>query len=297
MTLAYLPELLGLVTALCYGTSDFLSRGQSLRVGYYRTTLYVNVTTVVALLILLPLLRPPLDLTPASAGLMSVFGLVFFLAFVFVYRALQTGVVSVVAPIAYTYPAITVILAVLLLGAALSYQTVLALSAIIVGVVLLSTRFSELRVSLRGRSRASLTAGTGSATIAAFAFGTVYLCVGYVSPIVGYFVPALFLRAVGVIAAIALAPLLKESIKPNRASVSRTVLVMGALEAFGFLAFSYAVTIGGTALPAVAAISGIGAAVVVAYAMVLLRERLELNQWVGIVLALVGVFSLLYLTG
>jgi uncharacterized membrane protein len=258
---------------------------------------YVYVTTVAMMLILLPVLRPPLRLTPFSSELMVVFGVVFFFAFVFVYRALHRGVVSVVAPIAYTYPAVTTVLAVLLLGAVLTVQTALALTAIIAGVVLLSTRFSELRVALRGKGSASLTAGVGSAAMAALAFGSVYLCVGYVTPIVGYFVPALFLRGVGMVTGFAVAPVLKESVKPNRASLSGTVVVMGVLEALGFLSFSFAISLGGGALPVVAALSGMGAALVIVYAMVFLHERLELNQLAGVLLSLVGVFALLYLVG
>jgi uncharacterized membrane protein len=228
---------------------------------------------------------------------MVVFGLVYFFGFIFVYRAFHRGVVSVVAPIAYTYPAITAILAVLLLGAVLTFQTALALAAIIVGVLLLSTKFSELRAALGGRGPASLTVGVGSAAMAAVAFGTVYLCVGYVTPAVGYFVPALFFRVVCILAGFLLAPIMKESVKPDRVSLSGTVIAMGALEAVGFLSFSFAVSLGGGALPIVAALSGMGAALAIIYAMIFLRERLELNQWVGVLLSLLGVFVLLYLVG
>lgn len=295
--MTYLPELLGLLTAFCYGTADFLSRRQSQRVGYYRTTVYVYVATVAALLLLLPILRPPISLTALSSALMLVTGVVFFFAFVLLYRALEKGVVSVVAPIAYTYPAVTTILAVLLLGEVLTFRTALALAAIIVGVVLLSTKFSELREALAGKGPAFLTVGVGSAVMAALAFGGVYLCVGYVTPIVGYFVPVLFLRAVGTVTGFGVAPIMKESVKPDRASLSGTVVAMGALEAVGFLSFSFAVSLGGGALPVVAALSGMGAAVVIIYAMVFLHERLEPNQLVGVMLSLVGVFALLYLVG
>jgi len=295
--MTYLPALLGLSTAVSYGTADFLSRRQSARVGHYRTTVYVQVTTLVVLLCLLPILRPPLHLTTLTAVLLTIFGLVYFFAFIFLYSALRVGVVSVIAPIAYTYPAITAILAVLLLGAVLTLQTSLALAAIIVGVVLLSTKFSELQAALGGRRRAALTAGIGSAVMASAAFGTVYLCVGYVTPIVGYFAPALFLRVVGTLTGFVLAPIRKERVRPNRESLSGTVVAMGVLEAVGFLSFSFAVSLGGSNLPIVAALSGMGAAVVIIYAMVFLHERLERNQLVGALLSLIGVFALLYFTG
>jgi len=168
-----------------------------------------------------------------------IFGLVFFMAFIFLYRALQNGMVSVVAPIAYTYPAVTAVLAVVFLGAVLRLQMALALATIIVGVILLSTKFSELRAALNGKGPAFLTVGVGSAAMAALAFGGVYLCVGYVTPIVGYFVPVLFLRIFGSITGFAAAPIIKESVKLDRMSLSGTVLLMGALEAAGFLFYRW----------------------------------------------------------
>ena len=78
---------------------------------------------------------------------------------------------------------------------------------------------------------------------------------------------------------------------------SRTIIVMGALEAAGFLAFTYGILSASGALPILAATGGMGGAVAACYGLVFLRERLEQNQMAGVVLALVGVFALLYLGG
>lgn len=50
--MSYLPVLLGLVTAVCWGTSDFLSRSQSQKVGQYNTAVYMCMTTLLMLLVL-----------------------------------------------------------------------------------------------------------------------------------------------------------------------------------------------------------------------------------------------------
>ena len=78
---------------------------------------------------------------------------------------------------------------------------------------------------------------------------------------------------------------------------SRTILIMGVLEAAGFLIFTYGILSASGALPIVAAIGGMGGAVAASYGMMFLKERLEPNQMAGIILALVGVFTLLYLGG
>lgn len=72
---------------------------------------------------------------------------------------------------------------------------------------------------------------------------------------------------------------------------------MGILETAGLLSFNFGVSFGVSSLPVVAALSGTGGAFATSYAMMFLRERLELNQLGGILLSTIGVFFLLYLSG
>lgn len=284
-----------MVTALCWGTSDYLSRSQSEKVGHYQTVVYMQVMNVIILLLLFPILNPSLFVTPAAALVLTVSGAINFFGFVYLYRAFHKGVVSVVAPVAYTYPAVTTVFSVLLLGAVLAPLRIASITSIMVGVVLVSTRFSELRSYRRGRGLPNITAGVGSAVTSSFFFGVVYVGVGYATPVVGYVLPVLFLRGVGALVGFLAAPVLREKVRPSRDSFSRTIFVMGVLETFGFLAFNYGLSLGVDSLPVVAALSGMGGAVAAAYALVLLKERLEKNQLLGMALSIAGVFVLLYL--
>ncbi len=274
-----------------------MSRRQSERVGHYKTAVYSQVMTLLILLALLPVLSPTISVAPIPALVLVTAGLVNFLAFILLYRAFHKGVVSVVAPVAYTYPAVTTVLSILILGTVLATTRALAISGIIVGVILLSTRFSELIAYLRGRGAPNITAGVSSAIGSSVSFGVVYVGVGYAAPLVGYVYPPVFLRGVAAAAGFIIAPILRQDIRPSRAAISNTIIIMGVLEAVGFLAFSYGISLGVGSLPVVAALSGMGGAVAATYAFVFLRDRLEKNQVVGIVLSLTGVFTLLYLGG
>jgi len=294
--MAYAPVLLGLTTALCWGTSDYLSRRQSEKVGHYNTVVYMHLTTLLMLLLLLPFLTPTVSLVPAAVLILVVVGVLNFFAFIYLYRAFHRGIVSVVAPIAYTYPAVTTVLSVLLLGVFLPPVRGIALASIIVGVVLLSTRFSDLR-GRRDRALPNMTTGVGAAVAASFLFGLAYVGVGYVTPMVGYVVPVVFLRGIGTIAGFLVAPVLHETVRPSRESFSKVVMAMGVLEAIGFLSFNYGLSLGVQTLPVVAALSGMGGAVASSYALFFLRERLEANQIIGLGLSIIGVFVLLYIGG
>jgi drug/metabolite transporter (DMT)-like permease len=293
--MVYSSVLFGLLTALCWGTADYMSRRQSERVGHYKTVVYSQAVTLAVLLALLPFLTSSFSV-PLYSGLALVLaGLLNFVAFIFLYRAFHKGVVSVVAPVAYTYPAITTVLSIAILGTVIAANQITAIAGVIIGVVLLSTRFSELRAYLRGRGAPNMTAGVGAAIGSSVFFGVVYIGVGYASPNVNYAIPAVVLRGVAALAGFSLAPLLKQDVRPTRALLSNTILVMAVLEAVGFLSFTYGISQGGSSLPIVAALSGMGGAVATTYAIAFLKERPEANQIVGIILSLAGVFALLYL--
>ncbi len=295
--MANLAVLFGMAAALCWGSSDYLSRRQSSRIGSYRTVLYSHLATLAVVVALVPLLRPSLSVTPAAALVLSVAAVVNLAAFVLLYRAFHAGAVSIVAPIAYTFPAVTVVLSVLLLETRISAISGLAIAWIIGGVVLLSMRVSDLRKPTSGKRSSALMAGVGSAVGSSVFFGAAYVGVGYAIPLVGYVVPIIILRGIAALVGFMIAPLIGQAVGPSRAALSVTIATMGVLEALGFLAFTYGVSASAGSLPIVAAVSGVGGAVATIYGLMFLRERLELNQIVGIVLAVSGVFVLLYLGG
>lgn len=295
--MVYVSIATGLTTAFCWGTADYLSRSQSERVGYYRTIVYSHTVTLITILALVPFISPSITFPTFPVLALFAAGLVNFVAFVFLYRAFHRGVVSVVAPIVYTYPAVTAVLAVVILGASLSSVQVVAIAGIILGVVLLSTRFSELRSYLRRTGSPNLTRGVGLAISASLLFGLVYIGVGYAAPSVSVVLPVIFLRIIAILAGFLLAPVMKQEVRPTRGVFSAKMVAMGVLEAFGFLAFTYGIAAAGGALPIVTALSGMGGAVAASYGIAFLKERLEMNQVVGIILSLLGVFTLLYFGG
>lgn len=295
--MAYQSVIAGLVTAVCWGTADFTSRSQSERIGYYKTIIYSMLVTLVVLIPMTPLVSPNIVAPLFPLLVLVLAGLLNFVAFIFLYRAFHKGVVSVVAPVAYTYPAVTTVLSIALLGVFLSWVQALAIACIILGVILTSTRFSELAHSVYGRRSANLTAGFVPALLASIFFGAVYIGVGYAAPVVSVVIPVMVLRIVGISAGALFAPALGQEIRPSRAIFSKGLVLIGVLEAVGFVVLTYGISTPGGSLPIVTAISGMGGAVATSYGLALLKERLEFNQIAGVVLSLLGVFALLYLGG
>lgn len=295
--MVYLSVAAGLLTALCWGTADFTSRGQSERIGYYKTILYSMVVTLAVLVPATPLLSPNFTAPLLPLLALVVAGVLNFVAFTFLYRAFHRGVVSVVAPVAYTYPVVTTVLSIAFLGALLTGIQIAAIAAVVLGVVLSSARVSEIRQSLSAGGAPSLTAGFAPALAAALFFGVVYVGVGYAAPVVSVVLPVMVLRIMGISLGALLAPLIGQKIGPSKGIFSKGILLIGVLEAVGFVSLTYGISIPGGSLPVVTAISGMGGAVAAGYGLFLLKERLELNQVIGVALSLLGVFALLYLGG
>lgn len=252
----------------------------------------MHVFTVVTLLTLIPILNPPLVITGSSMSILLLASVVNFFAFLFLYRAFHVGIVSVVAPVAYTYPAVTSVITFLLFG--LSFNTVqtYALILIVVGVMLVSMHFSELR-----NSSNRITTGLVPAIVASVSFGTVYVGVGYVTSIVGYFVPVIFLRSIGMILGFMFAPFFRQNIRSARKNITPRVIFMGILESLGLLFLTLGIELAGGEIPLVTALSSLGGAFATSYAILFMKEKIEVNQALGAVLAITGVFFLLYFSG
>ena len=100
--------LLGLLTALAWGSSDFLARFAARRIGSLRTTLYMQLTGLVLLTICLPWVGGWGHLFDGSGwqpwawgALAGIFNGVASLA---LYRSFEVGKMAVVAPLSASYP-------------------------------------------------------------------------------------------------------------------------------------------------------------------------------------------------
>jgi drug/metabolite transporter (DMT)-like permease len=217
-------------------------------------------------------------------------------SYLFAYRGYLSAPLSVVAPIAYTAPAIATLLAVLFLGAKMTAIEGLPLVAIMVGVILLSTKFSDLRKSAGERGRSAVTYGVRTGLGASISFSFVFVALSAVVPLVGYLMPVLVLKAGGSLAGIALSPITRQDIRPSRKTLSLLVFGVAVLDTVGYLFLGAGLASAESSLPLVIMTSGMGGFFLVCYGILLRNEKPEPNQLVGILVSIVGVATLLYLT-
>lgn len=291
-----LPILLGLLLAFCFGTSDYLSKGVTGRIGGYRTAVWTLSLSGIGVLFPALVLQSKFEVNPLMFLALIFIAATTFLAFNFMYRAYNSGALSLTSPVVNSYPIVSVLFSVFVLDVSLPILAIVALAIAIVGIMLVSTSFSEVRNSTRLKK---ITPGLRYALLAALFFGVTFPAFGYASENLGYLLPAISTRA----AAAGIGFLASRSLKEDAYKIMdipwRRLLAMAALESGGVASFSIGVIFSSYsgAIPILSTFGGMSVVFTVTYAIILLRERLEINHIVGIVMVIVGVATLLYLTG
>jgi drug/metabolite transporter (DMT)-like permease len=287
-----LAILLGLTAAICWGVADFCARFASRRIGAFRTLFFMQLFGFVAMT---AYLESAGGISPATAGwrpwaLAAVAGVISTLGGLALYYAFQIGVMSVVAPISSSYPAITVALA-FFSGERLQPHRAAGLAVTIVGVMLAATSFASNANSAGPVGRgphARLTKGVGWSIFAAVAFGFMFWFLGFhVVPQTGTAFSVWMIRfstmaSLGLAAAPA-----RQSLRVPRGEVWWLLLAIGVTDTAAFFANNAGLATGHVSV--VSVLASLYGAVTVLLAWIVLRERLEKLQWLGIALIFAGI--------
>jgi drug/metabolite transporter (DMT)-like permease len=285
--------ILGLSGALCWGVADFLARFASRRVGAYRTLLYMQAFGFVGLCVYLQWTHGFSLITahgwkPWAFGVIA--GLLNMIASLALYYSFQIGVMSVVAPVSSSYPALTVALA-LLSGEHIRALRGAGLAATLAGVVLASTSFAANKAESRPDGApppARLAKGVVWAIVAALGFGFLFWFLGfYVVPVLGSVISVWMIRLTSfAVLGLAAAPA-RQSIALPRGGVWWLLLGIGLLDTAAFIFNNAGLHTGQVSV--VSVLASLYGAVTVVLAWIFLRERLERSQWLGIVLIFIGI--------
>jgi drug/metabolite transporter (DMT)-like permease len=264
--------LWGLVSALGWGTADFLARGVSMRLGTWRALLYAHLVSFVSLL---PIIWWDLGAVSLSLGVLLLGGMLGTLNLIgsaLLYRALTIGQLAIVSPICSSFGAITLVLS-LLTGDVLSAGKIAGLTLTVVGVVLASTPEAS-------PDRQRSVRGIPEAIGAALSFGISFWGLKYVVPFTGPWIPVVESRIVALLLLPLLARPLGQSIALPERAAWPGVIVIGLLDTCANLAYN--IGIRSDAPGIVAVLGSLFSPITVLLGFVVLRERLSQRQWVGV---------------
>jgi drug/metabolite transporter (DMT)-like permease len=282
--------LLGILTALTWGGSDFLARFATQRMGTLRALLYMQLIGFILLTIALPWLGGWGHLADGSGwppwGWGILAGCVNAISTLSLYRSFEIGKMAVVAPLSASYPVLSVSLS-LLSGERLSLARSIGIVCTMIGVVLVAAGERAPDTNDAEAMRRS-GKGIGWALCSAVGFGVLFWLLGLrVIPRVGAPQTVWMIRLTCTVIAAAIILATKQPMRLPRNC--RTIAIgMGAGDTAAFVLSNRAMQ-----LEQVAVISVLGSlygAVTVALAAIVLREHVSRWQWSGIVAIFAGIY-------
>jgi len=273
----------GLTTALGYGTSDFVARQASHRIGHVRVLFYMELVGFVILAPIALVLEHGLWRWSDAWLLVLGLGVLNTFATLFLYRSFEYGVLSVVSPIASSYPAVTAALAILFLNDRPGLPATVGIVFALGGIVLLSRGGVHPANAPPKDARVGIVSALG-----AFAgYGVFYFALKYVVADVGPVTVATVVRLVGVVVLLGLAAAGLLAVRGLPRPLWPSLGAMGVLDSLAFIAFNIGILGGSVAI--VGTLSGLFSAVTVVLAAGILQERLTRVQLLGVLSIFVGV--------
>lgn len=273
----------GISTAFGYGTSDFIARQASHRIGHVHVLFYLD---LVGFAIFAPIaLVLESDLWRWSDAWVIVIGLGVLNTFasLFLYRSFEYGVLSIVSPIASSYPAVTAALAILFLGDRPGVLPTAGIGFALGGILLLSRGGLHPANAPPRNARVGLVSAFG-----AFAgYGVFYFALKYVVADVGPVTVTAVVRLVGVLVLLTLSATGLFRVRGLPRPLWPYLGAMGVLDSLAFIAYDVGILGGSVAI--VGTLSGLFSAVTVGLAVLVLHERLTRTQLAGVLAIFLGV--------
>jgi len=268
---------LSLAACVGWGVADFLGGIKSRQLAVFSVLMISSIfgLGVVLVIVLIRGAAPPDN----PALLLAVVGGIAGLAAMFcLYRGLSIGSMAIVAPISATGVILPVIVG-LTAGDSPIFVQKLGMAAAIAGAVLASR---EKNASGNGNR---LAAGVGLAIGSAIAAGIFFVVMDQASEADPYWA-AFLMRFSYFIFLMIIFLLKKPSVRMKKAHLP-AIMVLGVFDSLAGFAFALATTHGMLGL--VAVVGGLYPAVTVLLSILILRERPQATQFIGVLLAVGGV--------
>ncbi len=281
--------VLGLLTALSWGSGDLLARFAARKIGTFRTMFYMQLTGFVLLTAVLHWLGGWGHLADGSGwppwawgilvGVLNTFGTLA------LYRSFEIGKMAIVAPISASYPALTMLLAATT-GEHLTAVRLAGFALILAGVVVVARGDdSTNEVSVPEKKHL----GVGWALLAALGFGVMFWIIGIRAvPLTGSAQTVWVIRLTSVLLTGVVMLLLRKPMRlPAAAGANRWILGVGILDTSAYVLNNYGMQ--HEQVSVVSVLASLYGAVTVGLAATLLGEKISRVQWAGIVAIFVGI--------
>jgi drug/metabolite transporter (DMT)-like permease len=283
--------LLGLATALSWGSADLLARFSTRSIGTFRTMLYMQLTGFMLLTAAMHWLGGWGHLADGSGWHVWAWGICAGVlntsSTLALYRSFEIGKMSIVAPISAAYPALTMVLSAIT-GERLTTARLAGVALIIAGVIVVARGEQMLGdANLLEKSRpAKKYLGVGWALLAAAGFGVMFWLLGIgVVPMMGAAPSVWVIRLSSVVLTALVMLVLRQPMKLPNLGTKRWILGIGLLDTSAYVLNNFGMM--REQVSVVSVLASLYGAVTVGLAALILKEKVARRQWLGIV----GIFA------
>lgn len=273
-----MSQVLALASALFFGIGDFIGGYVTRRVSVWTVTFWSQVFGVPVLLAGLAVVSGS-EATTADLAWGALAGVVGLVGIVIFYSTLARGAVAIVAPITGATGAALPVAFGLFVGETLTTLQVAGVVLAVLAIVLLSAHEGPDRVT---------TGQVAGAVVAGISFALFFVLLSRTSAESGLW-PVAAARAMTLPLAGAVA-VFSRAIRPPRGVDLRLVAAGGVLDMAANITIALSLQRGSLAVNAV--LSSLYPAVTALLAIVLLEERPQVRQWVGLAAAMLAVAGL-----
>lgn len=286
--------LLGLATALSWGSADLFARFATRRIGTFRTMLYMQMCGFCLVTLATPRLGGWGHLFDGSgwqpwawgilAGVLNTFSTLA------LYRSFEIGKLSIVAPISACYPVLTMLLSALT-GERLTPLRLPALALTIAGVIVVARGEQapgDANPIDEQMQPAKKGLGVNWAIFSAVCFGVMFWLLGLrVVPLLGSSPSVWIIRLTSAITTALVMLAARQSMAPPPRQDAPWILGVGFLDTSAYVFNNYGMLHEQTSV--VSVLASLYGAVTVALAALFLREKVSPSQWLGILAIFIGI--------
>jgi transporter family protein len=284
MSTIVLSILTGIAGMFGWGLYDFLGGVFAKQIGPFKSLLWSQLAGFMSMLLLGLLLATGINVPARVIILFPVAAILYSAGYLFFFKGLEIGNVSIVAATMNLWAVFTMLFAFVFMGQRLSTIQSLGVLLIVSGATLASLRWSDI-----GGHVAQLSAGVKETALGALLFGIFWNISQVISEGVGWLLATLFVKLGIVLALLAFSFLVKRE-SDSTAIPARTryaMVLMGIVEVGAVATVNYGLTIGDAILitPIASALS----IVTITLAIIFLNEKITKLQGLGMVTAIIGI--------
>lgn len=288
---SYLDISWGILLLSSWGVADFLARLCSVRIGSVPTAFMVQILGLLVPVIALGIslcFGFSLDVDVIKTVLLSLLtGGALGLAYALYYTGFERGSVSIVSSVASAWLVVTILIAALVFGEAVTLGQSLLISVVLLGILSIGLNQQEL-----GGSESGIRYGLGAMLL----LGTALAIWAPLTEAAGALVAVLSARAVGSVVTLGYMRVSKIAFRLPVGRRAWLIMASAAfLDALGFVAYN--IGIERVSLVVIAPLGAAHPLGTILLAFIVLHERPKKLQWAGMILTVAGVVALSAVAG